>query len=104
MALLRVYNDIVITVGKGNGSFLDLFVVFDTIDHDNLFYTLEKYVGIGGGSALRLIRSYFCCRTQNVQINGIMSDFASFGVWGATGLSSGANKILFVFASTWGDT
>ena len=55
-----MYNDIVTTVGKGNGSFLvllDLSVAFDTIDHDNLFYILEKYVGIGG-SALRLIRSY----------------------------------------------
>ena len=46
-ALLRVYNDIVTTVGKGNGSFL------------------------------RLIRSYFSDRTQRVQIDGIMSDFAS---------------------------
>ena len=67
-ALLRVYNDIVTTVGKGNGSFLvllDLSAVFDTIDHDNLFYILEKYVGISG-SALRLIRSYFSDRTQRV--------------------------------------
>ena len=78
-ALLRVYNDIVTTVGKGNGLFLvllDLSAAFDTIDHDNLFYILEKYVGIGG-SALRLIRSYFSYRTQRVQIDGIMSDFAS---------------------------
>ena len=55
-----MYNDIVRTVGKGNGSFLvllDLSAAFDTIDHDNLFYILEKFVGIGG-SALRLIRSY----------------------------------------------
>ena len=78
-ALLRVYNDIVTTVGKEKGSFLvllDLSAAFDTIDHDNLFYILEKYVGIGG-SALRLIRSYFSDRTQRVQIDGIMSDFAS---------------------------
>ena len=75
--LYFVYNDIVTTIGKGNGSFLvllDLSATFDTIDHDNLFYILEKYVGIGG-SALRLIRSYFSDRTQGVQINGIMSDF-----------------------------
>ena len=74
-----MYNDIVTTDGKGNGSFLvilDLSAAFDTIDHDNLFYILEKYVGIGG-SALRLIRSYFSDRTQRVQIDGIMSDFAS---------------------------
>ena len=74
-----MYNDIVTTVGKGNGSFLvllNLSAAFDMIDHDNLFYILEKYVGIGG-SALRLIRSYFSDRTQIVQIDGIMSDFAS---------------------------
>ena len=78
-ALLRVYNDIGTTVGKGNGSYLallDLSAAFDTIDHDNLFNILDKYVGIGG-SALRLIRSYFCDHTQRVQIDGIMSDFAS---------------------------
>ena len=78
-SLLRVCNDIVTTAGKGNGSFLvllDLSAAFDTIDHDNLFYILEKYVGIGG-SALRLSWSYFSDRTQRVQIDGIMSDFAS---------------------------
>ena len=39
-ALLRVYNDIVTTIGKGNGAMLvllDLSAAFDTIDHDNLF-------------------------------------------------------------------
>ena len=54
-ASLRVYNDIVTTVGKGNGSFLvllDLSAAFDTIHHDDLFYILVKYVGIGG-SALK---------------------------------------------------
>ena len=59
-ALLSVYNNFVTNVGKGNGSFLvllDLSAAFDAIDHDNLFYILEKYVGIGG-SALRLILSY----------------------------------------------
>ena len=62
-----------------NGSFLVLLYLsaaFDTIDHDNLFYILEEYVGIGG-SALRLIRSYFSDCTQRVQIDGILSDFAS---------------------------
>ena len=74
-----MYNDIVTTVGKSNGSFLvllDLFDAFDTIDHDNLFYILEKYVRFGG-SVLLLIRSYFSDRTQRVQIDGIMSDFVS---------------------------
>ena len=65
--------------GSTNGSFLvllDLSAAFDTIDHDNLFYILEKYGGIGG-CALRLIRPYFSDRTQGVQIDGILSDFAS---------------------------
>ena len=72
-ALLRVYNDIVITIGKGNGSFLvllDLSAAFDTIDHDNLFMILERFVGISG-SALQLIKSYFSGRTQRVVIDGI---------------------------------
>ena len=36
-ALLRVYNDIVTTIGRGNGAMLvllDLSAAFDTIDHD----------------------------------------------------------------------
>ena len=78
-ALLRVYNDIVITIGKGNGSFLvllDLSAAFDTIDHDNLFMILERFVGISG-SALQLIKSYFSGQTQRVLIDGILSDFAN---------------------------
>ena len=45
IALLRVYNDIFKTVGKCNGSFLvllNLSAVFETINHDNLFYILER--------------------------------------------------------------
>ena len=48
-ALLRVYNDIVTTIGRGNGAILvlrDLSAAFDTIHHDNLFCILETYVGI----------------------------------------------------------
>ena len=60
-ASLRVYNDSVTTIGRGNGAMLvllDLSAAFDTIDHDNLFCILEKYVGICG-NALKLIKSYF---------------------------------------------
>ena len=41
-ALLRVYNDIVTTNGRGNGAMLvllDLSAAFDTIDHDKIFLT-----------------------------------------------------------------
>ena len=78
-ALLRVYNDIVTTIGRGNGAMLvllDLSAAFDTIDHDNLFCILEKYVGIRG-NALKLIKSYFSNRTQRVQIDDVLSDFAN---------------------------
>ena len=57
-ALLRVYNDIVTTIGRGNGAMLvllDLSAAFDTIDHDNLFCILEINVGICG-NALKLIK------------------------------------------------
>ena len=50
-AIMRVYNDIVITIGRGNDAMLvllDLSAAFDTIDHN-------KYVGICG-NALKLIR------------------------------------------------
>ena len=59
-ALLIVYYDIVTTIGRGNGAMLVLFhlsAAFDTIDHDNLFCILEKYVGMCGSS--KLIMSYF---------------------------------------------
>ena len=70
-ALLRVYNDIVATIGRGNGAILvllDLSAAFDTMDYDNLFCILGKYVGICG-NALKLIKSYFSNRTQRVQID-----------------------------------
>ena len=46
-----MYNDSVTTIGRCNGAMLvslDLSAAFDTIDHDNLFCILEKYVGICG--------------------------------------------------------
>ena len=78
-ALIRVYNDTVTTIGKGNGSglaLLDLSAAFVTIDHENLFNHLEKYVSISG-NALKLIKSYFSGRTQRVMIDGILPDVAS---------------------------
>ena len=71
------YNDIVTTVGKGNGAMvvlLDLSAAFDTIDHVILFKILVMYVGFRG-KALDLIKSYFSDRTKRVQIDGILSEF-----------------------------
>ena len=39
-ALLRMYNDIVTTIGSGNGAMLVLSAAFNSIDHDNLFCIL----------------------------------------------------------------
>ena len=39
-----MYNDIVTTIGKGNGAMLvllDLSAAFDTIDHDNLLHQTD---------------------------------------------------------------
>ena len=72
-ALLRVYNDIVTTLGSGNGPMLvllDLSFAFDTIDHDNLFCVLGKYVGICG-NALKLIKLYFSNCPHRVQIDDV---------------------------------
>ena len=55
---------------------LDLSAALDTIDHDNLFCILEKYVGISE-NALKLIRSYFSNCIQRVQIDDVLSDFAN---------------------------
>ena len=74
-----MYNDIVTTIGRGNGAMLvllDLAAAFDTIDHDNLFCILEKYVGICG-NALKFIKSNFSNRTQRVQIDNVLSYFAN---------------------------
>ena len=43
---------------------------------EHLFCILEKYVGICG-NAIKLIKSYFSNRTQRVQIDDVLSDFAN---------------------------
>ena len=76
---MRVFNDIASTIRKGNGILLvllDLSAIFDTIDHVILFDILKKYIGFDS-NALKLIMSYFSDRTQRVQIDGILSEFAS---------------------------
>ena len=70
-ALMRVHNDIMISLDNGNCVILvllDLSAAFDTVNHDLLLSRLEKRFGITG-TVLNWFKSYLCCRTQFVSIN-----------------------------------
>ena len=67
-ALLRVFNDLMVTIDSGNPAMLvllDLTAAFDTVDHGILLARLEKWVGITG-SALSWFQSYLTDRTLNL--------------------------------------
>ena len=75
-ALLRVHNDVVSAVDKGNGVcliMLDLSAAFDTVDHTILLTFLKEHIGLDG-SPLNIFRSYLTDRTQCVSIKGVMSE------------------------------
>ena len=77
-ALLRVHNDMLFSIDQGGGGILvllDLSSAFDTIDHIVLFNLWQDIFGISG-SALDLLKSYLDGRTQCVQIDGIVSEYA----------------------------
>ena len=77
-ALLRVYNDMLFSIDQGGGGILvllDLSSAFDTIDHAMLFNLWQDIFGISG-SGLDLLKSYLDGRTQCVQIDGIVSEYA----------------------------
>ena len=83
-ALLKVVNDLLTALDNGKIctlTLLDLFAVFDTIDHNIFLHRLEHTFGISD-SALSWFRSYLSDRTQIVTVNGLRSDKAplSLGV------------------------
>ena len=83
-ALLKVTNDILTALDRGDITFLtllDLSAAFDTIDHTLLFQILSHRYGITG-TALRWFQSYLTHRTQSVNIQNVTSSPASliFGV------------------------
>ena len=70
-ALMRVHNDIMISLDNGNSVILvllDLSAAFDTVNHDLLLSRLEKRFGITG-TVLNWFKSYLCNRSQFVSIN-----------------------------------
>ena len=75
-ALLRVYNDMLISIDQGGGAtlvLLKLSSAFDTIDYEVLFNLWQDTFGISG-SELSLLKSYLHDRTQSpVFNNGLKS-------------------------------
>ena len=70
-ALIRVQNDILMSIDKGNAVLLvllDLSAAFDTVNHETLIRRLQN-IGIGG-SVLNWFRSYLTDRFQKVTIAG----------------------------------
>ena len=83
-ALLKVVNDLLLSLDEGKLSvltLLDLSAAFDTIDHTILLSRLEHVFGISG-SALNWFSSYLLNRTQIVSVQNTNSDptSISFGV------------------------
>ena len=71
-ALLRVQNDLLLSVDEHGGVILvllDLSAAFDTIDHQKLLKTLEEKFGVQG-DVLKWIKSYLSDRKQSVNIRG----------------------------------
>ena len=65
-ALLRVYNDVAMSIDKGFGVYLillDLSAAFDTVDHQILLTFLHEHVGLDG-CALDMFRSHLDDRTM----------------------------------------
>ena len=74
-ALLKVYNDIMLSIDQGENvilCLLDLSAAFDTIDHKILIDRLENRFGISG-KALTWFISYLQHRCQSISINSCTS-------------------------------
>eukprot|EP00057_Strongylocentrotus_purpuratus_P013151 XP_011667625.1 PREDICTED: RNA-directed DNA polymerase from mobile element jockey-like [Strongylocentrotus purpuratus] len=75
-ATVKVLNDLLLAVDKGNEAvliLLDYTAAFDTINHDLLLHRMENDFSITG-TVLQWIRSYLMHRTQKVIINDTNSE------------------------------
>ena len=76
---VKVFNDIMLNVDSGSGSFLillDISSAFDTIDYDLLCTVFERHLGLSG-TALKLLKSFLTGRSQAVIIDGVKSELKS---------------------------
>ena len=74
-ALLRVHNDISVSLDKGHVTaltLLDLSAAFETIDH-NTTNRLAEWYGVSG-MALAWFKSHLCGRHQKIKIDNFFSD------------------------------
>ena len=75
-ALVRVYNDLLLSLDSGNEAvliLLDLTAAFDTVDHNVLLSRLKTKFGVTG-VALQWISSYLSEREQAVDVMGTSSE------------------------------
>ena len=103
-ALVKVFNDVLISLENGKGVMLvllDLSAAFDTVDPNILVERLENLFGITG-SASEWTRSYFENRTQSVKVQNSLSkkkpvnslpQGSNFGPFGFPKYSSPIGKI-----------
>ena len=73
--LVKVFNNIMLNVDSGSGSFLillDLSSAFDTTGYDLLCTVFERHLGISG-TALNLFKSFGTGRSQAVTTDGVKS-------------------------------
>jgi len=74
-ALLKVVNDLLVSIDNGDAAvlaLLDQSAAFDTIDHSILLNRLNACFGVSG-SVLSWFTSYLSCRFQSVSISGVTS-------------------------------
>uniref|UniRef100_A0A669DDM8 Reverse transcriptase domain-containing protein n=1 Tax=Oreochromis niloticus TaxID=8128 RepID=A0A669DDM8_ORENI len=74
-ALLRVFNDLLLTVESGRAAVLvtlDLTAAFDTVDHNILLSRLEHCVGLKG-TVLKFFQSYLDNRSFSVHLGELSS-------------------------------